>query len=334
MALCASQNRLSTLPHRITLGLLLLASLAVSACSSGIGTTQTMSELLSRNATEQKPKIAIAPIIGAPQAVTSALNERLRISARERNIQIVGSDAADYTLRGYLATSPEKGGYKLSHIWDITDPKGARVHRVLGEDIVKGKSSDPWALVNSTVVQGVAAKTMIGVGRWLPKAGKAAGAPPKPAVASASASREPDVAAEARANAQKLRDAKAEPNKPRKVMAYVPSVIGAPGDGGKSLTAALRQRLASRGIPVAPRAGNGLYQVRGVVRMGQPAGGRQSIQIDWGVLDPTGKRLGTVSQKNQIPAGSLDGAWGKTATLAADAATKGIIELLPKQPKR
>ena len=29
--------------------------------------------------------------------------------------------------------------------------------------------------------------------------------------------------------------------------------------------------------------------------------------------DPHGKKLGTVSQKNEIPEGSLDGAWGKTA---------------------
>ena len=328
MTLCASQNRSPTWPTRVALGLALLASLAISACSSGVGTTQTMSELLSSDSkVAQKPKIAIAPIIGAPSTVTTALNERLRLSAREREIEIVESQSADYTLRGYLATSPEKDGHKLSHIWDITDAKGARVHRVLGEDIVKGKGSDPWANVNSTVVQGIATKTMIGLGRWLPKAGKASGAAPKPAVASASASRDPDAAAQ-------LRGAKPKASKPKKLMAYVPTVIGAPGDGGKSLTDALRQRLASRGIPVAPRAGSGLYQVRGVVRMGQPEGGQQSIQIDWGVLDPTGKRLGTVSQKNRIPAGSLDGAWGKTAGFAADAATNGIIDLLPKQPKQ
>ena len=39
-----------------------------------------------------------------------------------------------------------------------------------------------------------------------------------------------------------------------------------------------------------------------------------------------GKKLGTVSQKNDIPEGSLDGAWGRTADQAAGAAVQGIAE--------
>ena len=48
--------------------------------------------------------------------------------------------------------------------------------------------------------------------------------------------------------------------------------------------------------------------------------------------DPRGKKLGTVSQRNEIPEGSLDGEWGPTATQAAGAAAQGIVKLLP-QPK-
>ena len=54
-------------------------------------------------------------------------------------------------------------------------------------------------------------------------------------------------------------------------------------------------------------------------------------KIDWVVKDPGGKSLGTVSQENKIPAGSLDGQWGGTATAAAVAATQGILKLLPQQ---
>jgi hypothetical protein len=50
------------------------------------------------------------------------------------------------------------------------------------------------------------------------------------------------------------------------------------------------------------------------------------------VRDPQGANLGTVSQENKIPAGSLNGQWGSTATAAATAATQGILKLLP-QPK-
>ena len=74
---------------------------------------------------------------------------------------------------------------------------------------------------------------------------------------------------------------------------------------------------------------NGAYRVQGTVAMGPVKDGKQSIHIEWTVRDPAGKKLGTVSQKNEIPEGSLDGAWGKTAEQAAGAAAQGIVRLLP-----
>ncbi len=70
--------------------------------------------------------------------------------------------------------------------------------------------------------------------------------------------------------------------------------------------------------------------VEGKVTLGQPKDGKQAIQIDWRVRDPQGRSVGTVSQKNEIPQGSLDGAWGKTADAAAAAASQGILRLLPQ----
>ena len=78
-----------------------------------------------------------------------------------------------------------------------------------------------------------------------------------------------------------------------------------------------------------PRA----YRVEGAVTLGAAREGKQAIQIEWVVKDPQGKRLGTVSQKNDIPEGSLDGAWGRTADQAAGAAVQGIVKLLPR-PRR
>jgi hypothetical protein len=113
------------------------------------------------------------------------------------------------------------------------------------------------------------------------------------------------------------------------VAAVVPAVTGAPGDGTSSLTAAIKRELANKGIAVAERASPSAYRVEGAVTMGEPREGKQAIQIEWVVKDPQGKRLGTVSQKNDIPEGSLDGAWGRTAEQAAGAAVQGIFKLLP-----
>ncbi len=113
----------------------------------------------------------------------------------------------------------------------------------------------------------------------------------------------------------------------------VPSVTGAPGDGSVALTSAIQRELARSGIALADKASAQTYRVEGKVIVGEGKEGKQPIQIDWNVKDPQGKKLGTVSQKNEIPQGSLDGAWGKTADAAAAAAAQGILKLLPAATK-
>ena len=107
-------------------------------------------------------------------------------------------------------------------------------------------------------------------------------------------------------------------------------MTGAPGDGSKSLAAAIQRELSGKGIAVSERAKPGAYRVEGSVVVGQAEGGKQPIQIEWLVRDPQGKKLGTVSQKNEIAEGSLDGPWGKVADQAAGAAVQGIVKLLPQ----
>ena len=113
----------------------------------------------------------------------------------------------------------------------------------------------------------------------------------------------------------------------------VPSVTGAPGDGSVALTSAIQRELTKSGLALTDKAGAQTYRVEGKVVVGEGKNGKQPIQIDWNVKDPAGKKLGTVSQKNEIPQGSLDGAWGKTADAAAAAAAAGILKLLPPQTK-
>ena len=93
----------------------------------------------------------------------------------------------------------------------------------------------------------------------------------------------------------------------------------------------MQRELSRSGVALADAAAQA-YRVEGKVTVGEAKDGKQPIHIDWHVKDPHGKKLGTVSQKNEIPQGSLDGAWGKTAEPAAGAAAQGILKLLP-QPK-
>jgi hypothetical protein len=285
-------------------------------------------------------KIAIAPVIGAPDAVSRELQGQLGKAAERMRVAVTKSPAekAEYTLRGYIVSAREKSGTKVSYIWDVTDPAGKRVHRITGEEIA-GKSSgkDPWSSVTPEVVQKISDKTASSLSTWL-------SAQAAPAVASNGAQGAASATQTLASTSVGAGPSSSSPSmapsptttasieRSGSLATHVPSVIGAPGDGSIALTNALKAELARNGVSLADATG-GSYKVQGKVQMGANAGGKQPIQIDWTVTDPKGKQLGTVSQKNEIPAGSLDGAWGKTADAAAAAAAQGILKLLP-QPTR
>ena len=108
-------------------------------------------------------------------------------------------------------------------------------------------------------------------------------------------------------------------------------VTGAPGDGKRSLTAAMTAALMQAKLTVVPgeRSGDALSVV-GTVTLDRPQNGRQRVAITWALLEPDGKQLGVVTQENAVPQGSLDRRWGEVANAVAEAAAPGILALIEK----
>lgn len=277
-------------------------------------------------------QFAIAPVIGPPENVSTDLRNQLVADLERQNIRVAKSpdEKAEYTLRGYVVSSLEKGSKsKVSYIWDVTDASGKGVHRVSGEETTpSGKSKDPWTAVTPTIVQSIATKTVASVAGWMPGSGG-------PAVASGT---QGGLVQTAATGAPPYSASKpmvtGSVGKGGPVKARVPSVGGAPGDGSSSLQAALQRELTRNGVTLTDAQSPDTYIVEGKVAMGAGKDGKQPITIDWSVTDPTGKKLGTVSQKNEVPQGSLDSSWGKTADAAAAAAAQGIVKLLPQAGQR
>ncbi len=288
-------------------------------------------------------KIALAPVIGAPDPVSKQLVSQLTSAMEKQRVAIAPDrDAkADYMLRGYIVAARDKSNTKVSYIWDVTDPTGKRVNRVTGEEVVASTNpKDPWTSVSATVTQSIADKTAAQLGAWLPNqkgaavasgdtsAPAAVGGPTASQVSTQSSG--DGAASEKPQRAAVSSTATASIARSGDMAAVVPSVTGAPGDGNAALAAALQGELSRQGVAVTEQAASA-YRVEGKVIVGAAKEGKQAIQIDWRVKDPQGKALGTVSQKNEIPEGSLDGSWGKTADAAAAAAAQGIVKLLPQQ---
>ena len=328
-------------------------ALCVSSLAFGLAGCETASSLFSSMSdaptaavasapatapTTRPAQVAIAPVIGPPDTVSKQLQAQLAGDLEKQNIRVAKSagESAQYTLRGYVVSSIDKKGSraKISYIWDVTDAAGKGVHRVSGEELApSGNSHDPWTAVTGPVVEAITSKT-VDVAHGL--------------------AAEP-VGSAGRCERRRLRclhrpralttgsstptAGTAPPAAPRAtgsigtggaIKARVPIVNGAPGDGSSSLRMALQRELSRNGVALSETTAPDTYTVEGKVAMGASADGKQPITIDWSVSDPNGKKLGSVSQKNEVPQGSLDGPWGKTADAAAAAAAQGILKLLPQ----
>jgi hypothetical protein len=319
----------------VTLAALALASLA--ACGGGPG-GPSGGGLLS-GATGWfggSTKIAIAPIVGAPPEIAAQMTDALVVAGKDRKLTLLPSGGkVTYTLRGYLIASSEKQGAKISYIWDVTDAQGARVTRVSGDEIIaKRAGSDPWSVVDAAAIRSIAGKTTSQIAASMPKGRSSApviaAASPSSGSSSTSAISSPTAPTTATAAATTTAASPSRAPAPKAAGVLVQPVTGAPGDGQRSLTVALKKRLYAGGVKLANGTSVNVYMVKGIVKLSDASGGKQSIRIDWQVLDPNGKKLGTVSQQNTIPRGSLNGPWGAIADAAAGAAANGIIKLLPK----
>ena len=270
--------------------------------------------------------MAMAPVVGPPSAIAKKLKSKIAGELKKRNIRLVKGKSR-YNMRGYVVSSAEGRGAKLAYIWDLRNKAGRRQHRISGEkSVTGGRTKNAWSGVNDRVLDDIARDTAEKMAVWLGnKNGGAVKTASKGRVSNhiPVASRSPGTTAST---------GRALPR--RDIMAMVVPVSGAPGDGRQSLTKAIKNRLYAKGIRLTSKPTSSVYQVRGVVQLASAGNGKEKIRIDWRVYDPRGKRLGTVTQKNQIPAGSLNGSWGPIADAAAGAAANGIAKLLPKSARR
>ena len=105
-------------------------------------------------------------------------------------------------------------------------------------------------------------------------------------------------------------------------------VTGAPGDGNAALKRSMAVALGGGGLKIARNPEEAVFTVTANVDVGEAEKGAQAVKILWLVKDVDGKEVGRAEQANAVPAGSLDGRWGRTAAFVAAAAMDGIITVI------
>lgn len=334
----------------------LLMSLALAGCESGstlLGDAKQPPLTVAETSANKTVTVAIAPVLGVPDATSKQIMSQLAAGLDKSKFTLVTQPAqlADYTLRGYATAAKDpaakdKGASKLSYFFDVMDRSGKKINRIAGDEMlgIAPAGKDVWNSVTPQISQSVATKTVTAFTTSIPAIpAPGSQSPASSSIASATGhgskptEATPDQVIKAAASpadaaaAGRPLGSPSSADKPTAIATLVPSVTGAPGDGSQSLAAALQKELSRNGVALSDGTAQASYRVEGKVTVGADKDGKQPIEISWNVKDPQGKRLGTVTQKNEIPQGSLDGAWGKTADAAAAAAAQGIIKLLPGQ---
>jgi hypothetical protein len=314
-----------------------LCTVALAGCETGSsmfgGDASPASQALAPvQATPQTAptRLALAPVIGAPDAIAKQLTAQLIASIERQRVTIAKSpsEKVDYTLRGYVVAAKEKTATKVSYIWDVTDNTGKRVHRITGEEIVSGASGkDAWAGVNAAVVQTVSDKTSASFGTWLATvpAPSASAAPAAMAAAPAAAGGASGLVQQASATTSASATTLAATGS--KISIASPKVTGAPGDGNAALSSAMKRELSVKGVEVSDAAA-GTYRVLAEVKLKTKPDGNEAVTIDWIVNDPKGTRIATVTQNNDIPKGHLSSTWGQNADDAAKGASIQIKQVI------
>ncbi|RYH12559.1 MAG: hypothetical protein EON57_03615 [Alphaproteobacteria bacterium] len=119
-------------------------------------------------ATTAKSTIRFLPIIGAPVQAVTPLSKELGASARGNGLTIKGSgdETAEHVLKGYLSAFADGDKVTIVYVWDVLDNAGARLHRIQGQQSVKGSGSDAWAAVPADVMREIGVATIAEYMRW------------------------------------------------------------------------------------------------------------------------------------------------------------------------
>lgn len=253
--------------------------------------------LATRLAQPPPARLAVQPPVSAmlPDAAARDYAQALVAALVDRDVPAVAEPArrGDWSL----GVTAELSGSKVVPAFSVLDPSG------LVKGTVQGAPEDAaqWAAGTAAALQRAASADA-------------------PAISALLTHIEAD---------RQLSDPNSLVNRPARIL--VREVTGAPGDGNRQLTRALRQQLPQLGEIIEDNADAADFAVQGEVATADGEKGTERIEIQWIVIDRQGRELGRVVQLNEVEPHSLDKFWGDVALVVAQEAAGGIRNVVQNQ---
>ncbi len=245
--------------------------------------------------------ISVAPITGHPAAVTAKLGAAVSHALLQRDIPASDrtTSLGSYLLYGRLARSLAKhGSAKLTAYWRLYSARG----KTVGERTAEVEAPvEEWRAGAAKPIERLAAASAAVIAPMIEDEAPAAAA----------------QAASADKGSGRLRIA-------------VQPLSGAPGDGDKSLAAAVGTVLQRQDLAIVEAGQPADLTIDGKVTVAPVKSDKQHVKILWRVRRADGAEIGTVGQENDVPRGMLEGPWGDLAYSVAIAAREGLMQLVAR----
>jgi len=128
--------------------------------------------------------VAFESIDGPPPDKFRKLVDNLNEEAQARRLAVASRDSpAAYRVRGYLAAETAKNKTTISWVWDVFDSEQHRALRISGEESVKGRHRNTWAIADDAMLHRIARSSMDELAAFLTSPAVAPGTPALPAPA-------------------------------------------------------------------------------------------------------------------------------------------------------
>ncbi len=242
--------------------------------------------------------VSIAPVEGQPAEVAEKLGAAVAKALLKREIPASDKTTSlrSYQLYGRVAESPpQRGNTTVNAYWRLYDAKG----RTVGEHSARVEAeAREWESASARPIELLAGLSADGLAPLLEEEAPAA------------AAKEPEGA--------------------RRTRIAIGNISGAPGDGAKSLAAAVAMVLKRQDLAIVEKGDKADLMIDGEVSVTPVKANQQHVKIVWHVRRADGAEIGTAGQENDVPRGLLDGPWGDLAYNIALAAGDGLMQLVAR----
>jgi len=138
--------------------------LALAGCNDHISPAASASatqsaQIVPSGYSPRPAAVAVTRMEGAPAPLKTQFMAFFDADAVKENVALTNSAGARYLARGYISAYPVDGGARLTYVWDIYDRSNHRAQRLNDEIALKGAAEDPWALVDSSALAALAARS-------------------------------------------------------------------------------------------------------------------------------------------------------------------------------